>query len=118
MTEAELTELERRILDMNAMAKLYRTQNADLAIESILGVKAFDLERALQVDPEFLNEDAHEHDESVYSFAIVEDQPLDQEKLSAWVNNLLQTKGPDIFRLKGISTCLERQTVLSSREFI
>ncbi|MEM9006002.1 MAG: GTP-binding protein [Cyanobacteria bacterium P01_F01_bin.86] len=102
VTEDELADLERRILDMNAMVKIYRTQNSDLAIESILGVQAFDLDRALQVDPEFLNEDAHEHDESVYSFAIVEDQPLDGDKLSAWVNDLLQTKGPDIFRMKGI----------------
>ncbi|MEO0984240.1 MAG: GTP-binding protein [Cyanobacteria bacterium J06639_14] len=102
VAEDELADLERRILDMNAMVKIYRTQNSDLAIESILGVQAFDLDRALQVDPEFLNEDAHEHDESVYSFAIVEDQPLDGDKLSAWVNDLLQTKGPDIFRMKGI----------------
>ncbi len=102
VTENELAELERRILDMNAMVKIYRTQNSNLEIESILGVKAFDLDRALQVDPEFLNEDAHEHDESVYSFAIVEDQPLDGDKLSSWVNELLQTKGPDIFRMKGI----------------
>jgi len=102
VTDEELANLEKRILDMNAMVKIYRTQNSELAIESILGVKAFDLDRALQVDPEFLSEDAHEHDESVYSFAIVEDQPLDGEKLSTWVNNLLQTKGPDIFRMKGI----------------
>ena len=101
-SEQQLAELERRILKMNAMAKIYRTQNADLAIESILGVKAFDLNRALQVDPEFLNEDAHEHDQSVYSFAIVEEQPLDSDKLSAWVRHLLQFKGPDIFRMKGI----------------
>jgi G3E family GTPase len=102
VTEEDLTELERRIKEMNAMVKLYRTQNSDLAIESILGVKAFDLDRALEVDPDFLNEDAHEHDDEVYSFAIVEDQPLDSDKLSAWVNELLQTKGPDIFRMKGI----------------
>jgi G3E family GTPase len=102
VSEADLAELERRILDMNAMAKIYRTQNSEVAVESVLGVKAFDLDRALQVDPEFLREDAHEHDESVYSFAIVEERPLDSDKLSAWVNELLQTKGPDIFRMKGI----------------
>jgi len=102
VTEAEMAELERRILDMNAMVNIYRTQQSDLDIESILGVKAFDLNRALTVDPDFLSEDAHEHDESVYSFAIVEDQPLDEEKLSTWVQDLLQTKGPDIFRMKGI----------------
>lgn len=102
VSEAELVELEQRIKAMNAMVKIYRTQNSELAIESILGVKAFDLDRALEVDPDFLNEDAHEHDDEVYSFAIVEEQPLDSDKLSAWVNDLLQTKGPDIFRMKGI----------------
>ncbi|RZM78763.1 CobW family GTP-binding protein [Leptolyngbya iicbica] len=102
VTEAELNELERRIKEMNAMVKIYRTQNSELDIESVIGVKAFDLDRALEVDPDFLNEDAHEHDDEVYSFAIVEEKPLDSEKLSAWVSELLQTKGPDIFRTKGI----------------
>ena len=102
VTAEELAELERRIKDMNAMVKIYRTKNSELDIESILGVRAFDLDRALQVDPDFLNEDAHEHDDEVYSFAIVEEQPLDSDKLSVWVNELLQTKGPDIFRMKGI----------------
>ena len=102
VTEAELAELERRIKEMNAMVKIYRTQNSELDIESVIGVKAFDLDRALEVDPDFLNEDAHEHDDEVYSFAIVEEQPLDSDKLSAWVSDLLQTKGPDIFRTKGI----------------
>jgi G3E family GTPase len=102
VTEAELEALESRIRDMNAMVKIYRTQNSDLAIETILGVRAFDLDRALEVDPDFLNEDAHEHDDEVYSFAIVEEQPLDSDRLSAWVSDLLQTKGPDIFRTKGI----------------
>jgi G3E family GTPase len=102
VTLEELDALERRIKDMNAMVKIYRTQNSELAIESILGVKAFDLDRALEVDPDFLNEDAHEHDDEVYSFAIVEERPLDSDKLSAWVSELLQSKGPDIFRMKGI----------------
>jgi G3E family GTPase len=102
VTPEELDALERRIKDMNAMVKIYRTQNSELAIESILGVQAFDLDRALEVDPNFLNEDAHEHDDEVYSFAIVEEKPLDSEKLSTWVSELLQSKGPDIFRMKGI----------------
>ena len=102
VSEEALAELEQRILAMNAMVKIYRTQNSELDMDAILGVQAFDLDRALEVDPEFLSEDAHEHDEEVYSLAIVEDQPLDGDKLSNWVNELLQTKGPDIFRMKGI----------------
>ncbi|MEL6130325.1 MAG: GTP-binding protein [Cyanobacteria bacterium J06627_3] len=102
VTPEELDALESKIRDMNALVKIYRTQNSELQMDSILGVRAFDLDRALEVDPEFLSEDAHEHDESVYSLAFVENGALDKEKLNTWMSELLQTKGPDIFRMKGI----------------
>ncbi len=98
----ELDELESTIKAMNGMAKIYRTQNSELGMDALLGVQAFDLDRALEIDPEFLNEDAHEHDETVKSFAIVESGALDGQKLNDWLSNLLQTKGVDIFRMKGI----------------
>ncbi|WP_199246073.1 GTP-binding protein [[Phormidium] sp. ETS-05] len=99
---ADLDSLESRIRGMNAIAKIYRTRNAEVEMEALLGAKAFDLQRALEIDPEFLNESAHEHDASVYSTAIVEDRPVDGEKLNLWLGNLLRTKGQDIFRMKGI----------------
>ena len=102
VTPEQLEELENRIRGMNAMAKIYRTRNSELEMDALLGVKAFDLDRALEVDPDFLGEDAHEHDESVYSIALVEKGELDGIKLNQWLGNLLQTKGPDIFRMKGI----------------
>lgn len=102
VTSEQLEELEQRIRSMNAMAKIYRTRNAELGMDALLGVKAFDLDRALEIDPNFLGEDAHEHDESVYSLALVEEGELDGDKLNEWLGNLLQTKGPDIFRMKGI----------------
>ncbi|MBD2314446.1 GTP-binding protein [Desertifilum sp. FACHB-1129] len=98
----ELTELENRIRAMNAIAKIYRTQNAYLEMEALLGVQAFDLQRALEVDPQFLSEDAHEHDETVGSVAIAEPGELDGDKLNQWISELLRTQGPDIFRMKGI----------------
>ncbi|MEM9090346.1 MAG: GTP-binding protein [Cyanobacteria bacterium P01_F01_bin.53] len=102
VTADELDALEAKIKEMNALVKIYRTQNAELAMDSILGVGAFDLDKALAVDPDILNEDAHEHDESVYSLAFVESGSLDKDKLNTWMSDLLQTKGPYIFRMKGI----------------
>ncbi|MFB2937056.1 GTP-binding protein [Aerosakkonemataceae cyanobacterium BLCC-F154] len=102
VTPEELEELEKRIRAMNAIAKIYRTQNSELEMEALLGVNAFDLNRALEIDPQFLNENAHEHDETVASVAIVESGELDEEKLNNWISNLLRTQGPDIFRMKGI----------------
>ncbi|QSJ19403.1 GTP-binding protein [Nostoc sp. UHCC 0702] len=98
----ELDELEKRIRAMNAMAKIYRTRNSELEMDALLGVKAFDLDRALEIDPNFLGEDAHEHDESVFSVALVEAGAVDGQKLNAWLSELLRIQGPDIFRMKGI----------------
>ncbi len=102
VSELDLSALESRIRAMNAMAKVYRTRDAAVEMDTILGVNAFDLNRALEVDPNFLGEDAHEHDETVGSIALVEAGALDGEKLNTWLSELLQTQGPDIFRMKGI----------------
>jgi G3E family GTPase len=44
----------------------------------------------------------HRHDESVSSVGIALDGDLDAKKLNQWMSELLQVKGPDIFRMKGI----------------
>jgi G3E family GTPase len=102
VTEEELTALEDRIRGMNAIAQIYRTRDAQVAMDTILGVNAFDLGNALQIDPEFLNETAHEHDETVGSIALVEAGEVDGDRLNQWLGTLLRDRGPDIFRMKGI----------------
>ncbi len=102
VTPEELAELEKRIRAMNAMAKIHRTQNAELAMDALLGVKAFDLNRALEIEPDFLGEHEHEHDATVTSVAIVESGVVDGNKFSDWIGELLRTQGTDIFRTKGI----------------
>jgi G3E family GTPase len=94
--------LEKRVRGANAIAKIYRTQNCELAIDSVLGVKSFDLKNALSIDPEFLSEAAHEHDETVSSISIVEKGSVNSDKLSTWLNQLVQAEGQNLFRMKGI----------------
>jgi G3E family GTPase len=95
-------ELEQRVRGMTAFAKVYRTKDSDIAMDSVLGIKAFDLKQALHIDPDFLDEDAHEHDESVFSVSIVEEGSVDGDKFNRWIYQLLQDRGTDIFRMKGI----------------
>jgi G3E family GTPase len=54
VTPAELAALEKRLHTINAVAKIHRTQNADIAIEKVLNVGGFNLDRAVEVDPQFL----------------------------------------------------------------
>ncbi|MFB8794228.1 MAG: GTP-binding protein [Microcoleus sp.] len=102
VTPEQLAELETRIRSMNAMAKIHRTHNAELDMDVLLGVKAFDLNRALEIEPDFLGEHEHEHDQTVTSVAIVESGAIDGNKFSDWIGELLRTQGTDIFRTKGI----------------
>jgi G3E family GTPase len=52
--EAALERIERRIRGINGTAKIHRTKNADVSVERVLNVGAFDLQRALTVDSTFL----------------------------------------------------------------
>lgn len=47
-------KLEARIRAMNPAAKIYRTENAQIGVEKILDQGGFNLDRALEVDPRFL----------------------------------------------------------------
>ncbi|HEY0947565.1 MAG TPA: GTP-binding protein, partial [Opitutaceae bacterium] len=51
---AELDRLEARIRKMNSAAKLHRAQNADVPLEAVIGVGGFNLSRATELDPKFM----------------------------------------------------------------
>src|SRR5438105_1393731 len=62
VTPGELDALERRIRKMNAVAKIYRTSNANIDLNKVLNVKGFDLDRILEHEPDFLKTGGHKHD--------------------------------------------------------
>jgi G3E family GTPase len=57
----ELGEVEARIRGINPYAKLHRTERCSIALPEVLGRNAFDLDRILEIEPEFLGDghDAH-----------------------------------------------------------
>ena len=52
--DAALARIESRIRGINGTARIHRTKNADVPIDQVLNVGAFDLNRALAVDEAFL----------------------------------------------------------------
>lgn len=98
----DLAILSRQIRSLNAIARIYYTQHCQIKLDSILGMGAFDLKNALTIDPQFLDEDSHEHDQSVASIAITQTGIVNGEKLNRWLYQLVQAMGQDIFRMKGI----------------
>ncbi|MFO0426162.1 MAG: CobW family GTP-binding protein [Planctomyces sp.] len=51
---SDLDALEARIRSMNSAAKIYRTRDAAIEMDRILNLGGFDLDRALETDPKFL----------------------------------------------------------------
>jgi G3E family GTPase len=122
----ELGELEARIRGINPYARLHRTERCRIALPEVLGRNAFDLDRILDIEPEFLGDDGHEHghdhhdhdhghhhhhdggglkhyhDEEMHAVALKTDKPLDADKFFPWVQDLVQKEGPSILRCKGI----------------
>ncbi|AEH10697.1 MULTISPECIES: CobW family GTP-binding protein [Protofrankia] len=100
--EAELDEVIVRIRAINKVAEILPAQYAKIDLGKVLDVGAFDLERALDVDPAFLTEGEHQHDLTVSSVGIELVGDLSIPKLNDWLGELLSTKGADIFRSKGV----------------
>ncbi len=132
VTPEELREIEARIRGINPYAKLHRTQRAQIPLNEVLGRNAFDLERILDIEPEFLKADGHDHDhdhdhrhghdhdhshshgglkhyhdEDMQSISLSNDKPLDPDKFFPWVQNLVQVEGPNILRSKGILSFID-----------
>ena len=100
-TPEELDRLEKRVRELNVLARIHRTRNAELDLKLILDVGAFDLSRRLEVSPRLLEQTGHSHSDIV-SISLREPGPVDGKKLNAWLGGLLKTRGTDIFRMKGI----------------
>ena len=98
-----LGRIEDRIRKINPYAKIIRTEHCGADLEQVIGLDAFSLDRVLEVEPDFLTSDHdHEHDDDVKSISLTSDVPLDLEKFQTWFGQLLQTRGQDILRSKGI----------------
>jgi G3E family GTPase len=54
VSPADLDALEARIKRINGVAKIHRTKNCDVALDHVLDVGGFNLSRATELDPKFL----------------------------------------------------------------
>ena len=126
VSKGELAEVEARIRGINPYAKLHRTERCKVQLADVLERGAFDLDRILDIEPDFLEVDDHDHDhdhhhghdhhhhhdhdhglkhyhdEDMQSLSLKTDKPLDPSKFMPWLQNLVQTEGQKILRSKGI----------------
>ena len=99
----ELAAVEARIRAINPYAKIHRTEKCQVAIADVLDRNAFDLDRIIALEPDFLEEGHHHHhDEAMQSISAKVSGEVDPEKFMPWISDLTQREGPNILRCKGI----------------
>jgi G3E family GTPase len=121
VSAAALDEIETRLRKLNPFAPIHRAQRSNVALEKVLGVGGFDIERITSLEPDFLNaahgeaghvhdehcdhtSDApdHEHDSDIVSISLTSRLSMDRDKISRWLTDLAAARGQDILRAKGI----------------
>jgi G3E family GTPase len=108
VTVDEAAKVEAAIRKINPFAKIHRTIQSQIDLAEILGRGAFDLNRILQLEPQFLEQaehgDHHEHahDDTIRSLSLTTTKPIDAGKFNVWMAELLQQKGADLLRTKGV----------------
>jgi G3E family GTPase len=100
---AELAGVEARIRAINPYVKIHRTQRCAVALDEVLGKDAFNLDRILAIEPDFLEHvHEHEHDDHVVSLALKTDRPIEPGRFMPWIQDITQQFGADLLRMKGI----------------
>jgi G3E family GTPase len=122
VTADELAAVERRIRAINPHATIHRTERCAIPLAQVLDRGAFDLDRILSLDPEFLDGHDHDHDHdhdhgdhdhhhhhhddhiatSGIGSVALRAGTLDPKVFFPWIDRVTQEQGPDILRLKGI----------------
>jgi G3E family GTPase len=99
---AEVEAARARIPEINPFARVITAIHSDVPVTDILDIGAFDLARITAVDPSFLDTTEHGHSEGVNSVSFEVSRPIDPHKFQQWIGTLLQEKGADLLRTKGI----------------
>jgi G3E family GTPase len=132
VSEEELEALKHRLKHMNPRAPMKAVHFGDVAIKDVFDLKGFNLNAKLDIDPDFLKADDHDHgheghdhapgeacdhpshdhghghghhhhhDDDVKSFVYRATRPFNPAKLEDFLGAVVQVYGPRMLRYKGV----------------
>ncbi|HYC38297.1 MAG TPA: GTP-binding protein [Usitatibacter sp.] len=100
--QEKVDELLKRLKQMNPRAQYRKANFGEADIRELLDVRGFNLNAILEVDPEFLTSDYHEHDDDVTSFVWKDPRPMQMEKIETFLSLMVENYGEDLLRYKGV----------------
>ena len=128
VSQEELGALMHRLKHMNPRAPQRAVHFGDVALSEVFDLRGFNLNAKLDIDPDFLKEEAHEHhdhgehcdhpshghdehgeqghhhhhDDDVKSFVFKSERAFDPAKLEDFLGAVVNIYGPRMLRYKGV----------------
>lgn len=100
---ADLTKIKKKLRSLNPHAPILQSKHSQIDPKELIGIQAFSIARALEIDSKFLTEEKDvEHDPRIGSVSTRLTGAMSLHKLHNWIGELLETKGADLFRYKGV----------------
>lgn len=102
VSDAEAASLIGRLRQMNQRATVQRAHFGNADIKELLDIRGFNLDAILEIEPKFLEEEHHEHDDDIKSFVWREERPLQIDKIEMFLSLMVEGYGNDMLRYKGV----------------
>jgi G3E family GTPase len=98
----DVAQLRQRLMRMNPRARIGEARHGVAAIDDLLDIRGFNLNAILEIEPDFLTDVDHEHDDDVTSFVFRESRPLDLARIEEFLGAIVQQYGTQLMRYKGV----------------
>lgn len=102
VSPSQIQKVLDKVKGINPHVKIIQSIRGEVDPAELMGHDYFDLTRILEVEPDFLSDVPHEHDNEISSLSLKSARPLNQAKFDRWISHVLQTVGEDLLRTKGI----------------
>lgn len=108
VTKTDLVEdgaveaLRQRLRKMNPRARIGEARHGVAGVEDLLDIHGFDLDVILEIEPAFLTDLEHQHDDDVTSFVFREARPLELARVERFLGRALRDHGTKLMRYKGV----------------
>ena len=102
VSDAERAQVRDRLVKINPRAPIKPVNFGDTPIGDLLDIGGFSLDSILEIEPGFLGEDHHEHDDDVQSFVFTSAGPFDPTRLQEFFRETIAENAKDLMRYKGI----------------
>ena len=102
VTPDDVSALRQRLSRINPRAKISQAVHGVAAVDELIDIRGFNLNAILDIEPDFLQDVTHHHDDDITSFVFSEPRAMDLVRVEDFLGGIVQVFGAQMLRYKGV----------------